>query len=61
MSIQADLAQLEQLHRALEREIEDALTHPGSDDLKLVELKRRKLHLKDEIARLRHTAPETVH
>jgi len=61
MSIQADLAQLEQQHRALEREIEDALTYPGSDDLKLAELKRRKLHLKDEIARLRHTAPETVH
>jgi hypothetical protein len=61
MSIQADLAQLEQQHRALEREIEDAITHPGSDVLMLTELKRRKLHLKDEIMRLRHTPLETVH
>jgi hypothetical protein len=61
MSIQADLAQLENQHRALEREIEDALAHPGSDDLKLAELKRRKLHLKDEIARLAQAEPETVH
>jgi len=61
MSIQADLAELEQKHRALEQEIQDALAHPGSDDLKLAELKRRKLHLKDEIARLMQTAPEIVH
>jgi hypothetical protein len=61
MSIQADLAELEQQHRALEREIEEALSHPGSDDLKLTELKRRKLHLKDEIARLKDAVSETVH
>ena len=51
MSLQANLADLKQQHRALEREIADALTHPGADDLKLAELKRRKLHLKDEITR----------
>jgi hypothetical protein len=61
MSIQADLAQLEQQHRALEREIEEALSHPGSDDLKLREMKRRKLHLKDEIARLKDVMAETLH
>jgi len=61
MSIQADLAQLEQQHRALEREIEDAITHPGSDVLKVTELKRRKLHLKDEMMRLRQATPETMH
>ena len=59
MSVQANLADLKQQHRALEREIEDALTHPGADDLKLAELKRRKLQLKDEITRLSQT--ETVH
>jgi hypothetical protein len=59
MSVQANLADLKQQHRALEREIEDALTHPGADDLKLAELKRRKLLLKDEITRLSQT--ETVH
>jgi hypothetical protein len=37
----------------LEHEISDALQHPSIDDLTLVELKRRKLQVKDEIARLR--------
>lgn len=61
MSIQASLADLKQQHRALEREIEDTLSHLGADDLKLAELKRRKLHLKDEIARLAQREPETIH
>jgi len=53
MSIQAHLAELERRHQALENEINDALAHPSTDDLKLAELKRRKLQVKDEIARLR--------
>ena len=61
MSLQADLAELEHLHRALEREIQEELAHPGSDDLKLTEMKRRKLQLKDQIERLRHGASATVH
>ncbi len=61
MSIQADLVELEQLHRALEREIQEELAHPGSDDLKLAELKRRKLQLKDRIEQLKHEPGATVH
>ena len=61
MSIQADLVELEQLHRALEREIQEELAHPGSDDLKLAELKRRKLQLKDRIEQLKHETSVTVH
>jgi hypothetical protein len=53
MAIQPHLVELEKRHQALEQEINEALTHPSTDDLKIVELKRRKLHLKDEIARLR--------
>ena len=60
MSIQADLVELEHLHRALEREIQEELAHPGSDDLKLAELKRRKLQLKDRIERLKHETSATV-
>jgi hypothetical protein len=56
MSIQAHLAELERRHRALEDEINEALTHPSADDLKVAELKRRKLQVKDEIARLRQDA-----
>jgi hypothetical protein len=56
MGIQSHLAELENRHRALEAEINDALTHPSTDDLKIAELKRRKLLLKDEMARLQQDA-----
>jgi hypothetical protein len=59
MSLQSHLAELEKKHQALEEQINDCLVHPATDDLKLVELKRRKLHVKDEIERLRHG--ESVH
>lgn len=57
MSMQSpNLTDLEAKHRALEAEISEELQHPGSSDLRLVELKRRKLQLKDAIARLRDGA-----
>jgi hypothetical protein len=52
MSHETHLAALEQRHEALDKEIERELMHPARDELKLSELKRRKLQLKDEIARL---------
>jgi hypothetical protein len=61
MSNPSQLAELVQQHRALENELADALAHPSTDDLTIVELKRRKLHLKDEIARLKDSAAHTVH
>ena len=56
MSIQAHLAGLERKHQTLESELADALAHPSVDDMTIAELKRRKLQVKDEIARLRQTA-----
>ena len=56
MSIQTHLAELERRHQALEQEICEAQAHPATDDLKIVELKRRKLQVKDEIARLQHSS-----
>jgi hypothetical protein len=56
MAIQSHLAELERRHQALEQEINDALTHPSTDDLEIAELKRKKLHVKDEIARIRQEA-----
>jgi len=61
MSMQSRLSELEKKHQALESEINDCLTHPAVDDMKVVELKRRKLHLKDEIERLRHNGHASVH
>ncbi len=61
MSIQTHLAELERRHRALEAEIAEALTHPSTDDLKIAELKRRKLQVKDQLTRLRQEATASVH
>ena len=58
MSVDLHLAELERRHRALELEIQEALTHPSTDTLALTALKRRKLQLKDEITRLRR---ESIH
>jgi hypothetical protein len=61
MTIQTHLAELERRHRALEDEIAEALTHPSSDGLKIAELKRRKLQVKDQIERLRGGASPSLH
>ncbi|MEX0752934.1 MAG: DUF465 domain-containing protein [Xanthobacteraceae bacterium] len=61
MSISTHLAELEQRHRALEDEIAEAIAHPSSDGLLIAELKRRKLQVKDEIARLRQDTGASVH
>ena len=61
MAIQAHLVELERKHKVLENELHDALVHLSTDDLPIVELKRRKLMVKDEIKPLRHPASETVH
>jgi hypothetical protein len=60
MAIQAHLAELEKKHQALEDELAEALAHPSMDDLRIAELKRRKLQVKDEISRLRQES-STVH
>jgi hypothetical protein len=50
MSMQTHRAELERRHHALELEIYEAQKHPSCDDLQILELKRRKLLMKDEIA-----------
>ena len=61
MSIHTHLAELELRHKALESELAEAQQHPSIDDLQILELKRRKLHLKDEIERLRSAAGVSLH
>jgi len=61
MAIQSHLAELERRHRALEDEIAEALAHPSTDDFTIAQLKRRKLQVKDEIARLKQESSQTVH
>ena len=61
MSPGVNLAELKAQHQALEDEISDALAHPSTDDMKITELKRRKLLVKDEIARLQQTVSVRIH
>jgi len=59
MPVELHLAELERRHQALKQEIQEALSHPGFDELEVATLKRRKLRLKDEIAKL--LQQETMH
>lgn len=53
MALEARLRELDSRHRKLDRTIEEELTHPASDDIRIAELKRQKLRLKEEIEGLR--------
>jgi len=52
------IAVLERRYKALEAEIAEALIHIPTDDLMIVDLKCRLLHLRDEI--FRHHYEEDV-
>jgi len=58
MSLANHLDELERKHGEIERQINEALSHPSVDDLEIVNLKRRKLAIKDEMEKLRQ---ETMH
>jgi hypothetical protein len=60
MTIQAHLVELERKHKLLESELHEALVHLSTDDLQIVELKRRKLLVKDQIERLKQSG-DTLH
>jgi len=52
MSLKNHLNELIGKHRALEKELVDALAHPASTDSQVAEIKRRKLKVKDEITKV---------
>jgi hypothetical protein len=52
MSLQGHIVELQRRHEALEKEIEKEQLHPNADDAKIIELKRKKLQIKDELAKL---------
>ena len=60
MSIDSHLSELVRRHQTIEEAILAEINHPAADDVKVHELKRKKLQLKDEIERLKQqteTAP----
>ena len=52
MSLDSHLAELRKKHETLSEKIEAEQRSPGSDDLSIIELKKEKLHLKEEIERI---------
>ena len=61
MNIQAHLETLKDRHANLETRISDEDHRPRPDAAQLVRLKLEKLHLKEEIERLRSAEPARRH
>lgn len=52
MSLTTHVEELRKKHRALSDKVDAAQHAPATDTLELARLKKQKLHLKEEIARL---------
>lgn len=53
MAIKAHIENLNERHNALKAEISEEVKHPAMDMQRIIELKRRKLKIKDEIEDIR--------
>ena len=52
------ISALERRHQMLEQEISQEMQHPSQDGLKIQKLKRKKLEVKDLLARLMRRSEE---
>lgn len=55
MSSEAHLASLEEKHLALEAELANIMSRPQPQEDIVIDLKRKKLKLKDKMEMLKHT------
>ena len=53
MAIEARIRELGVRHQSIDRAIQDEASRPAADDLRLRQLKRQKLRLKEELETLR--------
>lgn len=53
MAVEARIRELGSRHQSLENQIQDELSRPAADDIRLKKLKREKLRLKEEMENLR--------
>ncbi len=53
MSLFAHIEELLEKKELLQRQIEEEMNHPHADTLKITELKRKKLRLKEKIEKLK--------
>jgi hypothetical protein len=56
MTTEGHIAALERRHQELDRQIDTEMHHVTRDDLMLAALKRKKLEVKDELAKLSRAA-----
>ena len=52
MSMNSHLQELNKKHQHLSEAVETAQRSPGTDDLRIADMKKQKLRIKEEIARL---------
>lgn len=52
MSLSSHLQELRKKHQTLSDDVEVMQRNPATDDLEIAQLKKQKLHLKEEISRL---------
>lgn len=52
MTLSSHLNELRKKHEVLSKQIEQEQRRAGANDLQINDLKRKKLHLKDEIERI---------
>ena len=52
MSVASHIAELKRKHETLSTAVEAAQRSPGTSDLAIAEMKKQKLKIKEEIARL---------
>lgn len=55
MSLSSHVQELKKKHQSLSEAVEVAQRSPGTDDLRIADLKKQKLRLKEEISRLSST------
>ena len=60
MSLESHLTELLRRHQAIDTEIAESEAHPAIDELKLHELKRKKLQIKDEIEKVKAEAQRST-
>lgn len=55
MSLSSHLTELRRKHQTLSDQVERAQRSPGSDALSILQMKKQKLRIKEEIARLQES------
>lgn len=61
MNYRDRIAYLEESHRVLEKKLTELVNAGGYDEIQILDIKKRKLSIKDEISRLRRLEWEDRH